>query len=186
MTRDQCWSPLTPITAGRVGGGYCCAHSLNEIPSWCGYLVCVCAGQPGGLGVLCATLTSIGRATSVDIALLLRANDACHCNTGAMLSNLRPTQADPVCEVNFLLAVLTCRDVINSSSHKNSLGSWWGIFREYANSLLCSFKFKAYVCGLSGKWCQIVTGTRCVAGERSRALAQHQSSVVFFLLLFFF
>lgn len=70
--------------------------------------------------MLQATLTSIGRATGVDIALLLGANDTRHCNTGAELSNPTLTQADPVCEVNFLLAGLTCRTVINSSSHKNS------------------------------------------------------------------
>lgn len=59
--RDQSWSPLTPITAGRVGGGCCHSNSLNEIPSCCGYLLCMDwpAEEANGR---CATVTCIGRA----------------------------------------------------------------------------------------------------------------------------
>lgn len=41
VTRDPSWSPLTPITAGKVWGECCHADHLNEIPSCGGYFLSV-------------------------------------------------------------------------------------------------------------------------------------------------
>jgi len=60
VQRDQCQSPLTPITTGRVGGGHRHAYGPNETSLM--MRVSVRAGQHPEEAVLCATVTPNGRA----------------------------------------------------------------------------------------------------------------------------